>query len=895
MSIKNIDKIFKPASIAVVGASNREGSIGSAIFRNLIYGGFTGNLYPVNQNSKTIGDKKAFPSILDIGKPIDLAVISVPIIHAPQIIKECVKADVGGAVIISAGGKEAGKQGEEIEHRIKKETDGTDLRIIGPNCLGVMCSKTNLNASFASHPPLPGKMAFISQSGAICTSILDLSYKERMGFSHVVTLGSMLDVEFGDVIDYLGDDPDVSSIVMYIESLARFRNFMSAARAVSRIKPIIALKAGRTKAGAMAAASHTGALTGEDEIYDAAFKRAGIVRVKTFEELFDCAELLSKQPKPSGSNLAIISNAGGPGVMAVDTLYDYGKVPATLSSKTIAKLNTFLPPHWSKGNPVDIIGDATPERYRQTVDVCINAPEINCILIMLSPAALINSAQVAEILIGNFKNCSKPIFTAWIGGSDVEKGRELFNYAGFSTFDTPERAVRAFMNLYKYSILIDMLQEIPPKLNKKIKNDKKFASELIKKNIKEKTYLITEFDSKNLLNAYGIPVNKTLIACNEEDAVVFAEQIGYPVVLKICSSKILHKTDVNGVKLNIKNEPEVRKTYNEIIKNTLKVFTANDIQGVTVQKMIDCEHHELIIGATRDNDFGPVIMFGKGGITAELLKDKAVALPPLNRLLARRLMKETNVFKILQGFRNIPPVNMELLEEILIRLSQLVIDFPEIDELDINPLLINTSGVFGVDARIVLKPTKTKSPHHLVISSYPNHQERHVKCQDGEIIFIRPVRPEDADLMVEMFESLSTETVRKRFFSPLKRLPHKMLARFTQPDYDREIVLTAISENKSHEKMIGVARIISGSKLNEAEIAVLIADKWQGRGIGANLMKYCLDLAGKRGIEKVYGIVLPENKQMLSLCKKLGFTINKSQDSSDYELIINIDPNFSKG
>ncbi|MBW2088782.1 MAG: bifunctional acetate--CoA ligase family protein/GNAT family N-acetyltransferase [Deltaproteobacteria bacterium] len=888
MSAIHLDKIFRPKSIAVVGASQRTGSIGSAIMRNLIQEGYPGKIYPVNPHHKTIWELQAFPSLLEIESPVDLVIMAAPIASALQIVKECKKTGVGGVVIISAGGKETGTKGRELESAIKKEAKDSGLRIIGPNCLGIVCSQAKLNASFASHMPLPGKMAFISQSGAICTSVLDLSIKEQIGFSYVVSLGSMLDVDFGDMIDYLGGDYHVNSIIMYIESLSRFRNFMSAARAVSRVKPIIAVKAGRTQAGAKAAATHTGSLAGEDAVYDAAFERAGIVRVKSFEELFDCAELLAKQPRPLGPGLAIITNAGGPGVMAADALFDCGVDPVALRPETIQKLDEFLPPYWSRTNPIDILGDATPERYQRVVDVCLKASEVKGLLIILTPQAMTRPTHVAETLASHLKGKPYPVFTSWMGGRDVEKGREIFIQEGIPTFDTPERAVRAFLNLYRYSKNIKMLQEIPPNLPKKIEFDHKKARILMDREIKKKNFLLTEIESKDLLSAYGISVNLTKLAASGSQAEEKAREIGLPVAMKICSRDIIHKSNANGVLLNLKNELDVHDAFTKIMTNARSCNAEAKIEGITVQTMLSPEY-ELILGSKRDRDFGPVVLFGMGGIMAEVLEDQAIALPPLNRLLARSLMEKTRVYRLLKGYRNHPPANLTLLEEILIRLSQLVTDFPEIEELDINPLMVTKNGFCAVDARVLLKSTEVPSPLHLVISPYPSQYEFRITHEAVGELFIRPIKPEDAPLLVQLFESLSPQSILFRFFSPLKMLPHRMLARFTQIDYDREIALVAVCGPELNEKMLGVARVI-GNIYNRkhAEFSVIVGDLWQGKGIGAELLKRCLSISKERGIEQVTGIVLPENTQMLALGKKLGFSVKRVVGESDYKLEIDL-------
>jgi acetyltransferase len=888
MSIDHLENMFRPASIAVIGASEKEGRVGWAVMRNLISGGFNGEIFPINPRHKYLWDRRAYGSVRDIKNAVDLAVIATPIRFAPKIISECGDVGVKGAVIISAGGKEVGESGADIERTVKKEADRSGLRIIGPNCLGIVCSESKLNASFASHLPFPGKMAFVSQSGAINAAVLDLSIRERIGFSYFISLGSMLDIDFGDMIDYLGGDPHVSSILMYVEGLSRFRNFMSAARAVSRVKPIVVLKAGRTEAGAKAAASHTGALAGEDAVYDTAFKRAGIVRVKTFEELFDCAELLAKQPRPKGPGLAIITNAGGPGVMAADALSDYGVNPVPLNQKTIEKLNDILPAHWSRGNPVDILGDAPPELFGRVVEICSKAPEVNGLLIMYVPQALSHPAEVARKIAGILKGNPLPVFTSWMGGPEAEKGREVFNLAGIPTFDTPERAVRAFMDLVSYAGNQEMLQQIPPKMPKKLHFDNQKAQSIIDEALQNDKFLLTEVEAKNILSAYGIPVNPTEIAATDEEALLVAESMGFPVVMKIYSQNITHKSDIGGVRLDLKSPAEIRKAFHDISHQARISHPNSRIEGVTIQPMLKRLDYELILGAKRDRDFGPVILFGMGGVMTEVLKDRSLALPPLNRLLARRMMAETKVFRFLQGYRNFPAANITLLEEILIRLAQLITDFAAIQELDINPLMVVGDTVRAADARIVLKPSQIPAPMHLVVSPYPNQYEQYVVNDVLGEIFIRPIRPEDAPLLVELFDTLSPQSVYYRFFTPLKQLPHHMLARFTQIDYDREIALVARQESEAGEKFLGVARVITERDRKKAEFSIIVGDPWQGIGIGAELMKRCLTIAKANKIEKIWGIVLPENANMIALGKKLGFTIKSIPQSNESELSVDL-------
>jgi acetyltransferase len=888
MSIENLDRMFHPRSVAVVGASEKNGAIGNAVFRNLLSAEFKGTLFPVNPNHDRIMGIPSYPRLEAIGHKVDLVVAATPIDLAPDIVKDSGKIGAGGVIIIAGGGKERGDRGREIEAAIRQAATDSGVRVIGPNCLGIVSTPDNLDASFASQMPLPGGMAFISQSGGVNAAILDLSIKEHIGFRYVVSLGSMLDVNFGDMIDYLGGDPQVSSIVMYMENLTRFRGFMSAARAVSRVKPIIALKAGRTRAGAAAAMSHTGALAGEDAVYDAAFKRAGIIRVKTFEELFDCAALASKQPRIKGPGLAILTNSGGPGVMATDALSDFGAEPVIFSADTLEKLNAILPPHWSHGNPVDILGDASSALFEKTVRICREAREVNGLLIMLAPDAVNDPTAIAESLVTILKERPFPIFTVWLGGPSVERGRDLFNRAGIPTFDTPERAVRAYMDFYRYFRNIETLQEIPPKLPTKPRFERNEADELIRRNLSRKRFHLTELEAKSLLKTYGIPVNETVTVTSKMQAVLAAEKIGFPVAMKINSRDILHKSDAGGVRLNIADSDQVSTAFDQITTGVSAHYPNAEIEGVSIQQMIPRSEVELIVGSKKDKDFGPVILFGLGGTFTEAIQDRAIGLPPLNRLLAGRIMEETKAFRLLQGFRHYPAADLVRLEEILIRVSQLVTDFPEIEELDINPIFVDGKDIVAVDARIILAPSERPSPLHLVISSYPVEQEFRTTVQEVGEILVRPVKPEDAPLFVSLFDMLSRQSIYNRFFGHLKKLPSSMLARFTQVDYDREIALVAILEKGGEEKMMGVSRIIQEYGGTAAEFAVLVADEWHGKGIGATLLKQCLLIAKKRNLPKVWGIVLAENRQMLALGRKLGFKIERKDSGGEFHLSIDL-------
>ncbi len=890
MSQYNLNRIFTPSYVAVVGASEKAGTIGNALIRNLINSEFTGTVLPVNPRYQSLHGHTCYRSVSALETGVDLAIIATPIDSVADIVSECVERKIGAAVIISAGGKEVGKHGREIEEKIKQTACPGGLRIVGPNCMGIINPGINLNASFASDMPMKGNLAFVSQSGAICSAILDMAFKEFIGFSHFVSIGSMLDLDFGDMIDYLGNDPSTKSILLYIESLTNFRKFMSAARSVSRVKPIIVLKSGRSPAGAKAAASHTGAMAGEDAVYDAAFKRAGIVRVDTIEELFDCAELMSKQPRPRGPRLAILTNGGGPGVMATDTLARYGQEPAPLDDQTLKEFDRFLPAFWSRGNPIDILGDASAERFGLSLEVCLNSKNLDGVLIILAPQAVTDPVRVAETLATAMIEKKYPVFACWMGGKSITRAVEILNDAGIPTYDTPERAVRAFLYMAEYTRNLEMLVEIPPKTIGHMVFDRETASRLITG--QKKSGFVSESDAGVIFKAYGLPVIRSEIVKTEYQASKIALEIGYPLVMKLQSDDITHKTDAGGVHLDLRCDEDVRRAYNMIISSARKYKPDARIRGVMIQPYFLKPDYEILLGAKRDPNFGPIILFGMGGIYTEVLKDCSLGLPPMNRLLARRLMENTKAYTLLKGYRKRPAADIEYLEEMIIRLSQLLIDFPEIAELDMNPVLIKDGKPVAVDARILISPLPASSPLHLVISPYPQEHESHMTSIDGHRIFIRPVKPEDAPLFTALFKTLSPTTIYYRFFGPLKELKPEMLARFTQIDYDREIALIALLEDADEkseiESMVGVARIIGDSDGKTGEFAVLVGDAWQGKGIGSSLLEKCLSIAEKQGFKTIHGIVLQENKNMLALGKKLGFEIKRYSDSVDYELSINL-------
>ncbi|RLE30664.1 GNAT family N-acetyltransferase [Candidatus Acetothermia bacterium] len=879
MSIRNLDKIFKPQRIAVVGASNNPQSVGYTVLKNLIGSGFQGVVYPVNPKREAVQGIQAYPSVKELPKAPDLAVICTPARTVPGIVRECGEAGIRGLIIISAGFKEAGEEGKALEAELKSEIARFDgMRVIGPNCLGIIVPGLNLNASFAGATPQAGHVAFISQSGALCTSVLDWAIGEGIGFSYFVSIGNMLDVDFGDLIDYFGEDPDTQSIILYIESISDAREFMSAARAFARSKPIVAYKAGRFAESAKAAASHTGAMAGEDAVYDAAFQRAGVVRVLEIGDIFDSAELIARVRPPLGPNLAIITNAGGPGVMATDALIARQGQLAELSQETIERLNEVLPPFWSHGNPVDVLGDAPPERYSQATEIVLSDPGVDAALVILTPQAMTDATGTAQALAQLAKGSRKPILAAWMGGAAVQEGIQLLNQAGVATYTTPEQAVRAFMHLVHYGRNLDMLYQTPREVPVKFALDREEVRARFEKVFAEGPEVLTEELSKELLTAYGIPVTQPRPARTADEALEIAEELGYPVVLKIWSPEITHKTDVGGVALGLRNAKAVRAAFAQIVARAKELRPDAEVLGVTVQRMVTArDGFELILGAKKDPTFGTVIMAGMGGIAAEVFRDRALGLPPLNERLAFRMLESLRSWKLLKGYRGRPGVNLDKLIEILMRFSYLIADFPEIKELDINPLLATPEEVIALDARVVVdkelvgKPVRPYS--HLVIRPYPEGYERQVTLKDGTEMLLRPIRPEDEPLWHEMLSRASRESIRQRFRYIFKETTHKMAIPYCFIDYDREMAIVAIVEEDGEKRMTGVGRLVADPDRETAEYAVFVADPWQNRGLGGTLTDYCLEIAKGWGIKEVRAETTPDNYRMIAIFRDRGFTI----------------------
>jgi acetyltransferase len=882
-----LDKIFNPRSIAVVGASDEEGTVGYILMKNLTELGYKGSVYPVNIHKSEVLGIKAYPSVEQIPEVVDLAIIATPAKTVPDVLEQCGKAAIAGIIIISAGFKEIGPPGKALEDSIIEIKKKYALQIIGPNCLGIIHPDINLNATFIAKTIKPGSIAFISQSGALGSAILDIATHENIGFSNFVSVGSMIDVDFGDLIDYFGTDSKTMSILMYIEGITSARKFISAAKHFARTKPIIVIKAGRFIESAKAAASHTGALTGEDMVYDAAFKRAGVVRVEEIGDLFNCAEALGRQPLPRGPNLAIITNAGGPGVMAADAIIARGGKLARLSPITIETLNAILPPYWSRSNPIDILGDAKADRYRAAVEACFRDENVDGILIIYTPQGGSIPAEIAKSIVDmcRAEGFCKTYLTSFMGYEEVEEANHIFTQNGIPTYYTPEQAVATFMYMYQYKRNLELLYETPAELPVDSVPPRRPIAVIIRDAARENREILTEAETKQILDHYNIPVVKTLIARTADEAVIHASQIGYPVVLKILSPQVIHKTDAGGVALGINSDAGVREAFDTIVRRVKEYNPEAQIQGVTVQRMVRAKGYELILGARTDPLFGPVVMFGRGGIDVELYRDVSIGLPPLNQTLARRMTEETKVYHLLKGYRDMPPANIILLEEIMVRFSQMLVDFPQLKEIEINPLLVNEKEAFALDARAVIDKgrvfAKLEPYAHLVISPYPEKYKTFWKLRNGRTVLLRPIKPEDEPLWLEMLKNASEETIRYRFFETIKiPLAHEFGVRYTNIDYDREIAIVAELEEEGQRKMLGAVRLFVEPDGKNGEIVFGVADPWQGQGLGLKLVDYIIEIGRDKKLETIHAVMLQNNYRAIGLMKEMGFNLEFPADGT---------------
>lgn len=883
-----LNSLFAPKSVAVFGASDTPDSIGQIVFQNMLAGGYQGDLYPVNPKRANVQGHKAYASISEIRTPVELVVIATPPETVPGIIEDCGKHGVGAAIIITAGFGETGTVGKALEQEVLQCARRYGMRLIGPNCLGMMRPGIGLNATFNKGNANVGNLAFVSQSGALCTAILDWAKTNDVGFSSVVSLGSSADLGFGEILDYLVTDTQTHSVLLYIEGIQDSRRFMSALRAIARIKPVILVKVGRHAAGSKAAMSHTASLVGSDAVFDAAVRRVGAIRVQTISQLFSAAKAMSCGFQPTGNRLAIVTNGGGPGVMAADRASDLGLVMATLADSTITQLSQALPSNWSHGNPVDIIGDACAQRYHDAVKACLEDEGVDGVLAILTPQAMTRPLDAAKAVIALASQHTKPLITCWMGETQVEESRLAFGEARKPHFRTPEPAVEVFSYLYKYYQNQKLLMQLPGPLSHNLAPDIEGARMVIENALRERRSLLSEMESKAVLSAFQIPVAQTMVVHSAAEALLIAEQIGFPVAMKVNSPDIPHKSDVGGVLLNLQNAQEVRTGYQSLIDNVSQKRPQARLDGISIEPMIKRPNgRELIIGVSRDPVFGPVITFGVGGVLVEVVADSAVALPPLNSFLAKDLIQRTHVSKMLGAFRQMPPANIEALESVLLRVSEMVCELPMLVEMDINPLILDEHGAWAVDARMVVEYPRQDATRyaHMAIYPYPAQLVSSYQLADGTDITIRPIRPEDAELVQSFVRGLSEESRYFRFMNSVQELSSSMLVKFTQIDYSREMALIAVKCNGNQEIEAGVSRYIICPDGESCEFALVVADAMQDKGLGHKLMITLMDAARVHGLKTIKGLVLKSNSNMLHLMTSLGFSIETSPEDDSIKAV----------
>lgn len=879
-----LEQLFNPRGVALFGASEREGSVGAMVLANLIKAGFKGAIVPVNPKHKKVQGLHCHPDLSRVEHEVDLAVIATPAPTVPNILRQCGEAGLKGAVILSAGFGEAGVEGQRLQRECVEVALRYRMRLIGPNCLGIMRPAIGLNATFSHNQALPGQLALVSQSGALVTAVLDWAQARGIGFSAIASTGDAADVDFGDVLDYLALDPQTRGILLYVEGVRHARRFLSGLRAAARMKPVIVLKSARHAEGAHAAATHTGAMIGGDDVFDAALERAGVVRVERITQWFSAAQTLAQGLSLRGENLLILTNGGGPGVMATDRAADLALPLAQLGTKTVETLDAVLPAHWSKGNPVDILGDATPERYGEAVRLCLADPAVDMMVVLLTPQAMTDPTGCARAVIEQAKASRKPVLACWMGETLVSEARDLFDAAGIAHFRSPETAVEALAYLVAHRRNQRLLMQTPGPLTDDTPADVEGARLILQAARAEGRTVLTTRESKAVLSAFHIPTNPSILARTPNEAMLAAESIGFPVALKISAPALTHKSDVGGVRLNVRSVQSVRQQVQDMLDQFRAHHPEVEIEGVTIERMAEVGHkRELLIGVTRDPVFGPVIAFGLGGTAVEVLRDRAIALPPLNSVLAERLVRRTRAARMLEQFRDAPAVDPKRIEQVLLRVSEMVCELPEIAALDINPLLAGELGVVAVDARIELADTlHGAEPYaHMAIHPYPAHFAHRATLSDGREILLRPIRPEDAELEQAFVRGLSEESRYLRFMRAIEELTPEMLVRFTQIDYDREMAFVALFEKDGQQEEIGVARYSVEPDGESAEFAMVVADAWQGLGVGTLLLEALIESARQRGVRELIGEVLPRNRSMLALSDQLGFSRQVLESDED--------------
>ncbi|MGD9536064.1 MAG: bifunctional acetate--CoA ligase family protein/GNAT family N-acetyltransferase [Alphaproteobacteria bacterium] len=891
MSIRNLDALFKPRAVAVIGASERRGSVGNVVMRQLLAGGFDGPIMPVNPKRRAVAGVLCYPDVKTLPATPDLAVIATPPETVPSIIADLGTRGTRAAAVLTAGlGQVKTTAGQTVRQAMLEAARPHLLRILGPNTVGVLVPGIGLNASFAHVGAKPGKIALIAQSGALCTVMLDWAAARGIGFSHFISLGDSADVDFGDAIDYLAGDPDTRSILLYIEAVSGTRKFMSAARAAARNKPVIAIKAGRVAEGARAAASHTGALAGADDVYDAALRRAGVLRVYEIGELFDAVETLAYARPVGDGRLAILTNGGGPGVLAVDSFVSQGGALANLAAETIATLDAALPATWSRGNPVDIIGDAPGSRYREALERTLADPGVDAVLVMHSPVAVASAMEAAEVVCEVAAQTSKCVLTSWLGETAVQAPRRRFAEAGLPSYQTPEQAVRGMLHMVRYRANQAQLMETPSATAEDGAPDRERARRLIADRLASGVTMLGEADSKALLLAYGIPVATTEIVPDTDAAVEAAQRAGFPVVLKINSPDITHKTDVGGVALDLEDAAAVKAAAERMLARVRDTRPEARLAGFTVQPMIRRPGaYELIVGASVDATFGPTVLFGEGGTAVEAIGDRTIGLPPLNRALARGMIERTRIARRLKGYRDVPAADLAAVEGVIVALSQLVAEHGAVAEVDINPLLADAKGVIGLDARVRLVPCDGDPVARLAIRPYPHELEEDWTAGDGTTLLLRPIRPEDEPDHRRFLASLSPEDVVLRFFGQVRSWSHSELARLTQIDYDREMAFVAVrTASGGGREIMGVVRGITDPDNERCEYAIVVRSDYKGHGLGYALMQKLIRYLRDKGTGIVVGRVRADNHRMLEMVRTLGFDVRTGEDSHEMEVSLTL-------
>ena len=883
--------LFEPKSVAVIGASDRENSVGNVIFKNILDSGYKGRLYAINPKHDTIQGQPAYKSIEEIGARVEMAVIATRPQTVPQIVEQCGRSGVRNVIVIASGFSEAGHVGAALERKMLEIARSYNVRILGPNCLGTIRPELGLNATFTRITANPGNLALVSQSGAMCSAVLDWAKANQVGFSSVISLGMTTDIDFGEILDYLIYDNRTHYILMYVEGIRNARRFMSALRSAARIKPIILLKAGRHEAGSQATTLHSGMAAVSDTVFDAAVRRAGVVRVQNVGQLFYAAKALASKFRPQGNRLAIITNGGGPGAMAADRAGDLGIPLAELTHETMAALDKAMPQGWSHSNPIDIGGDATPERYRETILAVARDANTDSSLVMLSPQAMTDPLGVAKAIIEISDKLNRSLICCWMGEEQVAEARKLLEDAGIPAFRMPETAIELFHHISKYYRHQKLLLQTPEPTRQHGRPEAEGAKMLIEALLAERRKVLSEMESKAILRAFKVPVAQTMVARTATEALLLAEHIGFPIAMKVDSPDLLHKSDAGGVRLNIHNAPAVRNAYHDIIDTVQKRQPTARINGVSIEPFLSRPHgRELMLGVFRDPIFGPVITFGAGGFDVEIFSDRSVALPPLNKFLAKDLIESTRTAKILGQFHNMPPVDLDALKEVLLCISEMVCELPWIMELDLNPLIVDEHGAIAADARIVIDHAAISSGDryaHMAIYPYPVHLTQEWQMTNGRIVTIRPIRPEDADLEQAFVKGMSDESRYYRFMDTLRELTQTMLVRFTQIDYDREMALIAtIADDDGAETQIGVARYVGNPDGESVEFALAVGDDWQKCGVGRKLMTALIDCARMKGYRAVVGDVLSTNSKMFRLMTSLGFTIHPHPEDTAVKRVV---------